>query len=151
EQPAAAAAQARQRPGTPGDDEEDGGAERHPSPGEDQRRHAVVVGDLDEEVGDPPEDRDGGERAPGAPAHLPGRRKRRGAGRRLAATREAPKPATVARIVTATAVRRRPSRSKRSTCQSSSLAIAASGGSGVSATRVPPPRKHARGTGGDGE
>src|SRR3982750_4701992 len=60
------------------------------------------------------------------------------------ATRLAPKPATVARKVTARATRRRPRRSKRRTCQPSSRAIAASGGSGLTATGLPTARSIGR-------
>ena len=52
--------------------------------------------------------------------------------------------ATVASRVTASAISRRPSRSKRSICQPSSLAIAASGGSGLTATGLPTARSIGR-------
>ena len=58
--------------------------------------------------------------------------------------RTAPKPATVASSVTAIATSRRPRRSKRSVSQPSSLAIAASGGSGLTATGLPTARSIGR-------
>jgi hypothetical protein len=58
--------QPAQRPGAPCDREQQRRADDHPRPRDEGGRHAIVDGDLDEQVGDPPEDRDGGEGGPGA-------------------------------------------------------------------------------------
>ena len=57
------------RPSAPGEREQHRRPEHHPHPGQEGGRDAVVDGDLDEQVRDPPEHRDGGERRPGAGAH----------------------------------------------------------------------------------
>ncbi len=68
-QPPPATAHGGEQAEPPGEREQDRRPEHYPGPGEEGGGDAVVDGDLDEEVRDPPEDRDGRERRPGARAH----------------------------------------------------------------------------------
>ena len=72
-EPASAPAQRPERARPPGQGHEHRGAERDAHEGEEGRWHAVVHGDLDEEVRNAPEGRDRREGRPGARAHGAGR------------------------------------------------------------------------------